>query len=516
MAIASEKLAASLEALETLQADGKAAIRSTDLTRVHRERLLGAGFIKEVMKGWYISSRPDEVAGESTAWYTSFWEFIAQYLSVRFGSDWSLSPEQSLILHSGRRTVPAQLLVRAPGARNRATEFPHGTSIFEARAKIAEGDELTIIDTLRLFTVESALINVSDSFFANHPIDARAILATIPDASGLLAKLLAGGHTRAAGRLAGAFRNIGSTRIADDILAAMKAALHEVRESDPFERVIPVLGAGRSVSPHVNRIRLLWSKMRPDIINRLPAAEPAPNDIDAYLDAVEAIYVTDAYHSLSIEGYRVTRDLIERVRTGEWNPETNAQDLEHKNALAARGYWQAFQAVKQTIRTVLEGKNPGEAVNDDLGKWYRELFTPSVTAGLTDTAQLAGYRNGPVYIRRSMHVPLRVEAVRECMPVFFEMLSEEENHAARIVLGHFIFVYIHPYFDGNGRTARFLMNVMMAAAGLPWTVIRVEQRDAYMSALEQASVGGDIRPFADEIAKSIGMPARVDGKQPGS
>ncbi len=503
MAIPPEKLAASLEILETLQTDGKIAIQSADLTRTHRERLLKAGFIKEVMKGWYISSRPDEAAGESTAWYTNFWDFIAQYLTIRFGDAWSLSPEQSLTLHSENRTVPAQLLVRAPGARNRITEFPHNTSIFEVRAKIAEDDELTIADDLRLFQIEAALVHANESFFIHHPIDARAILATIPDASGLLAKLLAGGHTRAAGRLAGAFRNIGSNRIADDILAAMKAALHEVRESDPFEHNIPVVGAGRPVSPHVNRIRLLWNTMRPDIIERLPPAKPVPNDIDAYLDAVEAIYVTDAYHSLSIEGYRVTRELIERVRTGAWNPEANAQDLEHKNALAARGYWQAFQAVKQTIHTVLEGKNPGEAVNDDLGIWYRELFTPSVTAGLVEAPYLAGFRNGPVYIRRSMHTPPRAEAVRDCMPVFFELLRDEDNHAARIVLGHFIFVYIHPYFDGNGRTARFVMNVMMAAAGLPWTIIRVEQRDAYMSALESASVGGDIGPFADIIANSL-------------
>ena len=90
MAIAPEKLAASLEALEALQLGGTFAIRSTDLSRTHRERLLNAGFLKEVMKGWYISSRPDEAAGESTAWYTSFWDFIAQYFGVRFGKAWSL------------------------------------------------------------------------------------------------------------------------------------------------------------------------------------------------------------------------------------------------------------------------------------------------------------------------------------------------------------------------------------------------------------------------------------------
>ena len=51
--------------------------------------------------------------------------------------------------------------------------------------------------------------------------------------------------------------------------------------------------------------------------------------------------------------------------------------------------------------------------------------------------------------------------------------------------------------DGNGRVGRFLMNTMMASGGYPWTVIPVTDRNAYVSALEKASVGGDIAPFAD-------------------
>jgi len=57
--------------------------------------------------------------------------------------------------------------------------------------------------------------------------------------------------------------------------------------------------------------------------------------------------------------------------------------------------------------------------------------------------------------------------------------------------------------DGNGRTARFLMNVMMAAGGYPWTVIPVGARDGYVEALEQASVEEDIRPFADFLARLV-------------
>jgi hypothetical protein len=53
-----KKLAGSLEALKALQDKGIVAIRASDLSRIHRERLLKNGFIQEVMKGWYISAKP--------------------------------------------------------------------------------------------------------------------------------------------------------------------------------------------------------------------------------------------------------------------------------------------------------------------------------------------------------------------------------------------------------------------------------------------------------------------------
>ena len=90
------------------------------------------------------------------------------------------------------------------------------------------------------------------------------------------------------------------------------------------------------------------------------------------------------------------------------------------------------------------------------------------------------------------------------MATFFDLLENEPESSVRVVLGHFVFVYIHPYPDGNGRAARFLMNMMMASGGFPWTVIRVDQREEYMAALEQASVDQNIEPFTKFLASLVG------------
>ena len=503
MAAPNEKLAAALESLKALQDGGRTAIRSSDLSRTVRERLVKNGFLQPVIKGWYVPTMPEGAPGETTAWYTAFWRFSRDYLEERFGADWSLTAEQSLILHAGVFTVPRQLLVRAPGANNQSTALLHGTSIFESGLALPPADDRIQLQGLRLYTVAAALVSVPAGFFETHPTEARTVLSIQPDASAVLVHLLRGGHSTVAGRLAGAFRNIGRDREADAILAGMAAADHAVREVDPFTDQRPRIPYRRDTSPYAQRLRLLWARMREDVIGRLPTERRHANAIDDYLREVDALYVTDAYHSLSIEGYRVSPALIDRVRSGQWNPQANAEDRDLEAGLAASGYWQAFQVVRNSVRDVLAGQNPGDVVDRDHPIWYREMFTPKIAAGLLKPENLAGYRNGPVYLRGSRHVPLNADAVRDAMPTFFDLLREEADPAARIVLGHFIYVYIHPYFDGNGRTGRFLMNVMMAAAGYPWTVIPVEERDRYMAALEAASVDQDIRPFADFIAARI-------------
>ena len=500
MATPSEKLAESLEVLKELQDQEVVAIRSRDLSRTHRERLTKNGFLQEVIKGWYIPIRPGEASGESTSWYASFWDFCASYLKTRFGTDWCLSAEQSLALHTGNMTVPKQLLVRTKKTTNNVTNLPFDTSILDIRAEIPEKENIVINQGLRLLSLPEALVACAPVSYRQNPTDLRAALAMVSDASDLLEHLLEGGHSTIAGRLIGAFRNIGRTDLANATATTMEAAGYKIRETDPFETVSPMIFTKRESSPYVSRIQLLWQRMREDVLLEFPTVPGMTTDKTAYLRQIDDLYTSDAYHSLSIEGYRVSPELIERVKSGAWNPEADDGDNDHRNAMAARGYWQAFQAVKQSIEKILDGNNPGSVIRSDHPAWYRELFAPSVTAGILRAGDLAGYRNGPVYIRQSMHVPPNREAVRDLMPAFFGLLEEETEASVRVVLGHFIFVYIHPYIDGNGRIGRFLMNAMMASGGYPWTIIPVEKRTNYMAALESASVHQDIRPFAKFLA----------------
>lgn len=504
MATPHEKLAASLAQLEKLQKGGRRVFRSKELTRVHRERLLKNGFLREVMRGWLISSSPGTDPGDTTPWFASFWEFCACYCTERFGDQWHLSPEQSLLLHAENTVIPQQVIIYTPKGTNNMVQLLFDTSLYDLKQKQMPPEaDLTEREGLRLFTPEAALTKVPEAFFTRSPVEAQVVLSGIRDASDVLRRLLDGGHSAIAGRLAGAFRRVGRTEIADDILGSMKAAGYDVRETDPFVPQQTFGAVSPAAAPIVGRLQAMWKTFRELVIEAFPEAPGLPKDRQAYLRFVDDIYQSDAYHSLSIEGYRVTAELIERVRAGDWDPENHDADRESRDALAARGYWQAFQLVKEAVAKVIAGDNPGALVRSTHRDWYRELFQPCVAAGLIPASALAGYRNDAVFLRSSRHVPPRWEAVRDAMPALFDLMEKESEPSVRAVLGHWLFGYIHPYSDGNGRMARFLMNVMLASGGYPWTVIRVEDRDPYLAALESASIDLDIGPFAKFVAERV-------------
>ena len=501
MANVQELLADSLEKLRQLQEKHPNIIlRGTEeLSRTHLNRLIANGWLQEVMRGWYIPSRPGS-EGDTTVWYTSYWHFINAYSRSRFDNDWCLSAESSLDFHSGKTTVPGQLIIKSPKASNNVVNLPYGHSMLPIKSAMPENIVTEPEYGLQLYSLESALVYASPSYYTNEAMSARICLSMIDNPTGLLKILTANGATVRAGRIIGALRSVGKNEIANEILTTMKDFGYTISEENPFSTGTD-LEPSRIKSPYVARMRMMWENMREQVISNFPVAPHENVDINSYLEHIDEKYLEDAYHSLSIEGYQVSIELIEKVRSGDWKPD--GEDKEHKSALVARGYYQAFQAVKDSVKRILSGANSGEVVDEDHSRWYRQMWMPFVTAGILSASDLIGYRSSQVYIRGSQHIPLNPRAVSDTMPELFNMLRDEPDARVRAVLGHFMFVFIHPYMDGNGRMARFILNAMLASGGYPWTIIPLEKRKEYMAALEKASVRGDISDFAKLISSLI-------------
>ena len=502
MATIQEKLAESLELLKAYQdTHGEnLVIQGADtLGRTHTERLVNGGYLQMVIKGWYIPSSPGN-EGDSTVWYVSYWSFVTAYLDKKFAGNWCLSPELSLYFHSGKTVIPRQLIVRSEQGSNNKSQMPFGTSLVDIKATLPQEVVQEPHYGVRLYPLEYALLMVGPDYYRTNALEARTCLASLRDVSRIVSIAIDGGHTTRAGRVAGALRSIGREAMADELLRMMRQVGHSVTEENPFEENVCVATFGGS--PYVSRIRLMWMQMRRVVVELLDV-KPLQQDADVVLAMMDATYVKDSYNSLSIEGYKITEELLEHVRSGNWNPENDDKDKERRNALAARGYYQAYELLKKGVADCFAGQSPAQLYLKGHQEWHFQLFEPCVRAGIVKATDLIGYRRHQVYIRNSMHTPLNPDAVLDAMGVLSELMSDEDNALVRAVLGHFFFVYIHPYMDGNGRTARFVMNSQLVTAGYPWVVIPVERRQEYMAALEQASVGEDIKPFAQFVLSLI-------------
>lgn len=477
-------------------------IHASDMSRADRERAQQAGWLHPVIKGWYIvGSEATALPGSTVLWYSHFWPFMQRYLEERFGEAYCLNAEASLDLQVGNTTVPRQLIVMTKEGGATTVQLPDDTSVQTYPDPGNLPEETEIHNGIRIMPLAVALSRVMPIYFRANPVNAEIALNMVAE-SDLSRALIKGRNTRAASRLMGAYEFLGNDARAQRIKNDMRVSVSRISPVNPFTTEQPLIGSlNRLKSPQVARLTALWEKMRPAVIEHFPPASSSVN-ANNYLASMEDIYQHDAYNSLSIEGYRVTPEIIERVRAGAWDPD-RAQDREHVAAMAAKGYFDSFQLVKQAVQDVLRGGDPATKAQAGLQDWYRALFGASVQARILEPADLAGYRNRPVYIRGSVHVPPPHEALMDCMETFFGLLEEEESAAVRAVLGHFIFVFVHPYPDGNGRLGRFLMNLMLASGGYPWTVIRLAQRDTYLNALEQASAKQDIGPFAEFIAQEM-------------
>lgn len=477
-------------------------IRSGDLSRADRETLTHGRWLQPIVRGWYLLVRPDAPPGESSPWFASFWDFLGLYLHDLYGDRYCLSAENSLDLHVNSTTIPKQVIAIVEKGNNVPLDLPFNTSLLTYRDPAHIPEERIEVKGIQIMTLSFALCRVGPSYFTKNAKDAEIALRLIKDPSEFVQLLLRYDFKRAANRIVGAYQFLKEPDMAEQIRTMLEQERFSISPENPFEEEAPTLSI-KVKSPHAARISILWNAYRDTVIQIFDPPSRLPNKAN-YFAKLEKIYAQDAYNSLSIEGYRVDDDLIRRVVEQGWNPDENPQDRAARDALAALGYYKAFQATKESIGRILDGESPALEAQKNIQHWMRSLFQPMIDAQILRPEDLIGYRRHQVYIRGSRHIPFSRETLLDAMDAFYECLRNEPHPAVRAVLGHFLFVYIHPYMDGNGRTARFLMNAMFASGGYPWTIIRVKNRDRYFAALELASVGGEIRSLAEFIAEEGG------------
>jgi len=87
---------------------------------------------------------------------------------------------------------------------------------------------------------------------------------------------------------------------------------------------------------------------------------------------------------------------------------------------------------------------------------------------------------------------------------FMQWLHTAKDHPVILAaLAHYKLVTIHPFIDGNGRTARLLMNLLLLQHGYPLAIIQKEQRSEYIAAIEHARETDDYAPFYGVIIQAV-------------
>lgn len=122
--------------------------------------------------------------------------------------------------------------------------------------------------------------------------------------------------------------------------------------------------------------------------------------------------------------------------------------------------------------------------------------------GHVDPVEGGEFRRTQVYV--GGHVPPGPGDLAILLQRFEQWLNSEYALAMHPVkyaaLAHYKLVHIHPFTDGNGRTSRLLMNIILMRAGYPPVIIPKQQRYKYYEFLQLANEG-DIRPFIRFIAE---------------
>ena len=121
-----------------------------------------------------------------------------------------------------------------------------------------------------------------------------------------------------------------------------------------------------------------------------------------------------------------------------------------------------------------------------------------------DDANAGRYRSVSVRIAGSRAIMPNPMKVPHLMDEFMTWLTKAQGNELMIAAdAHFRFVSIHPFTDGNGRTARLLMNLVLMQAGFPPAIIRKEDRKRYIDSIEAGQLGKSLNDYYQLLFESV-------------
>lgn len=199
---------------------------------------------------------------------------------------------------------------------------------------------------------------------------------------------------------------------------------------------------------------------------------PLPPAVVKNLDEWFKVELT--YSSNAIEGNTLTR--VETAAVVEKGLTIRGKSL--KEHLEAINYAYALDFIKTLV-----GKKRTDTTNDDICAIHKLVLTR-----IED--EYAGvWRTVPVRIAGSSVVTPNWAKVPQLMDQFITWLHTTTEHPVRVAAeAHLRLVTIHPFVDGNGRTARLLMNLLSIQEGYPPAIILPDDRIEYINAIEKAQL----------------------------
>ena len=218
---------------------------------------------------------------------------------------------------------------------------------------------------------------------------------------------------------------------------------------------------------------------------QLDKAGPLNKDIVHKLREQMAIEL--AYNSNAIEGstltLRETKLILEEgITIGGKSLREHLEAINHK---------EAFEWIEEEIKKK-------EAVSEKAILAIHKIIMKGIS-----TTWAGKYREGNIRVLGALFKPAQPREIEEKMGVLVEELKKEkENSIERSAKAHYELVLIHPFVDGNGRTARLLNNILLMQEGYPPMIVLMNDRKKYYSCLRQADQG-NIQPFINFIARNV-------------